>query len=161
MLSRLAHFLLLTGVARPEQWAARVVGIQDGDTLTVLRGKEQIKIRLDGIDCPEKTQPYGNRAQQKTAELAFDRKVTVVTASKDRYGRTLAVLILPNGRSLNEELLRAGLAWWFRKYAPKNRRLASLEEAARDAGLGLWADPNPVPPWLWRKDQKSTAGAPQ
>ena len=158
MVTRLALFLLLTCAARAEQWTGLVVAIQDGDTITVLRGRDQVKVRLDGIDCPERTQPYGNRAQQKTADLSFNRKVSVITKSKDRYGRTLASVILPNGRSLNEELLRAGLAWWYRKYAPKNRALELLEEAARDARLGLWADPDPTPPWLWRKEQKSPAG---
>ena len=158
MLFKLALILLLTGIASAEQWTGLVVGIQDGDTLTVMHGTVQVRIRLDGIDCPEKAQPYGNRAQQKTAELSFQRKVTVVTTSKDRYGRTLAVVILPNGHALNDELMRAGLAWWYRKYAPKNRSLAQLEETARDAGLGLWADPNPTPPWLWRKETKAPTG---
>ena len=161
MLLRLALFLLLAGVARSEQWTALVVGVHDGDTLTVLRGRVQVKVRLDGIDCPEKAQPYGNRAQRKTAELTFDRTVTVLTTKKDRYGRTLAVIILPNGHSLNDELLRAGLAWWFRQYAPRDRSLACLEETARDARLGLWADSDPVPPWLWRKEKKTAGGASQ
>lgn len=134
-----------------------MVGIQDGDTLTVLRGKVQVRVRLHGIDCPERAQPYGTRAQQKTADLAFGNTVTVETRAKDRYGRTLAVIVLPNGHSLNRELLRAGLAWWYRQYAPRDRALAQLEETARDAGLGLWGDPEPVPPWLWRK-QKKTMG---
>lgn len=155
MLTRLALCLLLTGFARAEQWTGLVVSIHDGDTITVLRGREQVKVRLDGIDCPERAQPYGNRAQQKTAELALQRKVTVIATSKDRYGRTLATIILPGGRALNEELLRAGLAWWYRKYAPRKRTLELLEEAARDARLGLWADPDPTPPWLWRKEKKS------
>lgn len=161
MLLRLALFLLLAGATRAEQWTGLVVAIQDGDSITVLRGKEQVKVRLDGIDCPEKAQPYGNRAEQKTAELAFNRKVTVLTTKKDRFGRTLALITLPNGHSLNEELLRAGLAWWYRKYAPKDRNLALLEEAARDAGLGLWADPSPTPPWLWRKEKKALSRSSQ
>ncbi len=156
MLSKFALLLLLTSVAKPEQWTGLVVDIQDGDTLTVLRGQTQVKVRLDGIDCPEKAQPFGNRAKQKTAELAFQRSVTVVTAKSDRYGRTLAIVILPNGHSLNDELVRSGLAWWYRKYAKKNRSLQRLEETARDAGLGLWVDPDPTPPWLWRKETKNT-----
>lgn len=154
MLSRLALVLLLAGVARSEHWTGLVVGVQDGDTLTVLRGNVRIKVRLDGIDCPEKAQPFGNRAQEKTAGLAFGHKVTVRTHEMDRYGRTLAVIILPDGHVLNNELVRAGLAWWYRKYAPRDRALARLEEAARDSGLGLWSDPDPVPPWLWRKEKK-------
>ena len=161
MLSKLALCLLLTSAAAPEQWTGLVVEVQDGDTLTVLRGKAQIKVRLDGIDCPEKAQPFGNRAKQKTAELALRRDVTVVTAKSDRYGRTLAVVILPNGHSLNDELVRSGLAWWYRKYAPKNRALQRLEETARDSALGLWSDPAPTPPWLWRKESKAMGAASQ
>jgi len=153
VLNRLALAVLLTCSAWAEQWTGLVVGIQDGDTLTVLRGKEQVKVRLDGIDCPEKAQPFGDRAKQKTAYLSFNRQVTVISSKKDRFGRVLAVILLPNGHPLNDELLRAGLAWWYRKYAPKNLRFVQLEETARDAGLGLWADPHPVPPWLWRKEK--------
>lgn len=161
MLSRLALLLLLAGAAKSEQWTGLVVGIQDGDTLTVLRGKVQVKVRLDGIDCPERAQPYGTRAQQKTANLVFAHTVTVKTRAKDRYGRTLAVILLPNGRSLNQELLRVGLAWWYRQYAPRDRALAQLEETARDNGRGLWGDPDPIPPWLWRKQKKAIGRAVQ
>ncbi|MDP1946867.1 MAG: thermonuclease family protein [Nitrospirota bacterium] len=161
MLTNLALLLLLAGAASPQQWTGRVVGIQDGDTLTVLRGATQIKIRLHGIDCPETAQPFGSRAQQKTAELAFGRTVIVQPGKADRYGRTLAVVILPNGHSLNDELLRAGLAWWYRQYAPKERALARLEDAAREAHLGLWADQDPTPPWLWRKAKKAISRASQ
>jgi endonuclease YncB( thermonuclease family) len=150
---------MLAAVAAVAQWRGRVAGVHDGDTLTVLRGKTQVKVRLDGIDCPENGQAFGAKAQEKTSELAFGRVVEVRETGRDRYGRTLARIVLPEGRVLNDELVRAGLAWWYRQYAPKDRRLEALEEEARDAGRGLWADAEPVAPWLWRKERKHATAA--
>jgi micrococcal nuclease len=130
---------------------AKVVGISDGDTLTVLTAnKTQVKIRLHGIDCPESGQDFGSRAKEATSELTFGKKVTIHPRDTDRYGRTVADVILPDGRSLNHELVSAGYAWWFRKYATNDRDLARLEADARTARRGLWAALNPVPPWDWR-----------
>lgn len=134
----------------PAPWRGRVVRILDGDTLEVLRQKQAVRIRLYGIDCPEKRQPYGTRAKQFTADLAFGKDVTVQERSRDRYERAVAEILLPDGHSLNRELVRAGLAWWYRKYAPHESGLAELEEQARDQRRGLWADDDPTPPWLWR-----------
>lgn len=102
----------------------------------------------------QKRQPFGTRAKEYTSELAFGQEVTVYGDGRDRYGRTLAEVRLPDGRSLNQALLRAGLAWWFRKYS-KDLRLGELERQARDAKLGLWAEPHPVPPWEWRTRMKT------
>jgi micrococcal nuclease len=130
---------------------ATVVSVADGDTLTVLRDQTQVRIRLHGIDAPEKGQPFGTRAKAFTAELAHGLRVRVEPTDRDRYGRVVADVILPDGRNLNRELIRAGLAWWFRRYAPKDGELARLEDEARGARRGLWADPHPVPPWDWRR----------
>ena len=134
-----------------EEFSGKVVGVSDGDTITVLQNRTPIKVRLHGIDCPEIGQDFGSRAKAFTSELVFGQVVKVVPRDTDRYGRTVADIILADGRILNHELVRAGLAWWYRKYAPDIGTLAELEAAARDAKRGLWSQPNPVPPWEWRK----------
>lgn len=131
-----------------------VVGVSDGDTITVLDGQKPRKVRLARIDCPEKAQPFGQRAKQFTAQLAFRKEVTVEVRGKEFYNRVLAEVILPDGRSLNEELVRAGLAWWYRKYAPHDKQLAALEESARRAKRGVWSLGNPAPPWKFRSTAK-------
>jgi endonuclease YncB( thermonuclease family) len=136
--------------AWPDEFSARVIGVTDGDTLTVLRDKSRVKIRLHGIDCPESGQDFGTQAKKKTSELAFGQVVKVQEHGLDRYGRTVADVILPAGRSLNQELVGQGFAWWFRKYAPHDSKLSQLEAEARAAKRGLWSQPNPIPPWEWR-----------
>ena len=110
------------------------------------------RIRLHGIDCPEKRQAFGNRAKQFTSNLVFAKTVTVQALDRDRYGRTVGVVLLPDGRSLNHELVRAGLAWMYRRYT-NDQSLSDLEEEARVARRGLWAEPDPIPPWEGRKMQ--------
>ena len=139
-----------------EQFRGRVVGVSDGDTIIVLRERHPEKIRLQGIDAPEKGQPFGERAKQFASRLTFDREVTVRVNGRDRYRRTIAEIVLPDGRSLNQELVRAGYAWWYRRYA-NDSVLANLELQARADRAGLWAGPNPVPPWEWRKIERSLA----
>ncbi len=127
-----------------------MVGVSDGDTITVLHSGKGERIRLHGIDCPEKRQAFGKRAKQLTSNLVFGKTVTVQVVDRDRYGRTVAEVLLPDGRSLNRELVRAGFAWWYWRYTPDDETLAQLEREARAAKRGLWADPNPIPPWQWR-----------
>ena len=131
-------------------FTGKVIGVSDGDTITVLYQGYPQKIRLEGIDCPEKAQAYGQRAKQFTSDLAFSKVVTVRGVEKrDRYGRVLGEVILPDGRSLNHELLRAGFAWWYRKYS-KDLQLERMESEARSAKKGLWTEQAPIPPWEWR-----------
>ena len=132
-------------------FTGRVVGIIDGDTLEVLRNTHSEYIRLSGIDCPEKGQAYGNNAKQATSALAFGKEVTIQTHGKDKYKRTLGDVILPDGMNLNQELVKQGWCWWYRTYAPGDTVLEGLEKETREAKKGLWADPQPVPPWEWRK----------
>lgn len=127
----------------------KVVGVIDGDSIRVVYEGKAEQIRLIGIDCPEKRPPFGTRAKEYTSELAFGQEARVYGKTRDPYGRMLAEVLLPNGGSLNEELVKAGLAWWFRKYS-KELQLGELERQAREAKRGLWAEPNPVPPWEWR-----------
>lgn len=132
-------------------WSGRVVRVADGDTLEVLRGRETVRVRLHGVDCPELGQAYGQRARQRTGELAMGRAVEVREVERDRFGRVVAEVLLPGGESLNRKLVAEGLAWWFRDYAPRDVELRLLEEKAREARRGLWADPRPEPPWKWRR----------
>jgi endonuclease YncB( thermonuclease family) len=132
-------------------FSGRVVSIADGDTITVLRGREQIRVRLHGIDCPERQQAFGTRARQFTGELAAGKTVTVRVTDTDRHGRTVGEVILPDGRNLNHELVKAGLACWYRKYAPGDRVPETLEEEARKEALRLRSEATPVPPLVWRK----------
>ena len=133
---------VITLPARGSEFSARVVGISDGDTITVLTAdKTQQRIRLFGIDAPETGQDFGGRAKQAASGLAFGKQVTVRVRDKDRYGRTVAEVILPDGRSLNHELVKDGLAWWYRSYAPTDTELARLESEARTAKRGLWSQP--------------------
>jgi endonuclease YncB( thermonuclease family) len=159
----LALFLVLLAVTPNDaaDFSAKVVGISDGDTLTVLKAdRTQVKIRLHGIDAPEAGQDFSTRSKQAASELAFGKSVTIARRDTDRYGRMVAEVVLPDGRSLNRELVRGGFAWWFRRYAPDDRDLERLEAEAREARRGLWSQPNPIPPWGWRegKGQPATAG---
>ncbi len=142
-------FALLASQALAADFTGRVVGVSDGDTITVLHNGKGERIRLHGIDCPEKRQAFGNRAKQFTSNLVFAKTVTVQFVDRDRYGRTVGVVLLPDGRSLNHELVRAGLAWMYRRYS-NDQSLSDLEEEAQGARRGLWADPHAVPPWEWR-----------
>ena len=149
----LCSTLVSLAAAEPE-WNGEVVGITDGDTLSVLRYGHAVKIRLHGIDAPEKRQAFGARAKQYASDLAFAGIVRVKPLDTDRYGRTVAEVILPDGRSLNYEMVRAGLAWWYRKYAPSDDKLKDLETEARKERRGLWADADPIAPWEWRKHSR-------
>ncbi len=131
-----------------------MVGVTDGDTITVMHNGVGERIRLNGIDCPEKRQAFGNRAKQFASALVFGKTVTVQDHGRDRYGRTIGDVRLPDGRVLNHELVQEGLAWWYRKYAPDDGTLAQLEADATAAKRGLWADAEPVPPWAWRMTRK-------
>ena len=139
-----------TAPARPAAQAGQVVRIRDGDSIVVLDGGAQLEVRLHGVDAPELGQAYGRRAKSFAGDLAFGRRVELKPRGKDSYGRTLAEVILPDGRSLNRELVSAGLAWWYRQYTD-DADLAAREQEARAARRGLWADAAPVPPWEWRE----------
>ena len=135
-------------------FSGQVVSVLDGDTIEVLHNNRAERIRLNGIDCPEKGQAYGKRAKQAASELVFGKEVTLQSYGKDKYGRTIADVLLPDGTNVNHELVKQGSCWWYRKYAPGNVILEELERRARASGLGLWADPHPVPPWIYRKARR-------
>ncbi|MFH1067564.1 MAG: thermonuclease family protein [bacterium] len=129
-------------------FTGRVVGVSDGDTMEVMKGRRAVKIRLYGIDCPEKSQPFGQRAKQFTSSFAFGKTARVESKEKDQYNRFVAEVFVDN-KSLNAALVENGLAWAYRHYTTK---FVPLEEQARQAKRGLWADPNPTPPWEFRRN---------
>ena len=139
--------------AAGSEYHGEVVRILDGDTIEVLHTQRPERVRLRGIDCPEKGQAFGKRAKQAVSELAFGKDVGLSTngKAKDRNKRILAAVILPDGTDLNHTLVKDGWCWWYRKYAPGDTVLEGLEMEAREARRGLWVDPHPVPPWEWRK----------
>jgi endonuclease YncB( thermonuclease family) len=149
------------GAPAEAPFQARVVRVLDGDTLEVLEVRDGVRIprrlRLHGIDCPEKTQPFGQRAKTAALELSGGKTVRVLPRDRDRYGRTIAEVELPDGKSLNRELVRLGLAWWYRKYAPRDAELERLEAEARAAKRGLWSLPEPQPPWEFRQARRGKA----
>jgi len=109
---------------------------------------------LNGIDCPEKGQAYGKKAKQAASELVFGKEVTLQTCGKDKYGRTIADVLLPDGTNVNHTLVKEGWCWLYRKYAPGDTVLEGLEKDAREAKKGLWVDPAPIPPWVYRKARR-------
>jgi len=130
-------------------WSGKVVGISDGDTISVMREGRAEKIRLAEIDCPEKSQPFGNKAKRLTSDLCFGKIVLVKPVTVDKYGRTVARVILSDNHNLGEDLISAGLAWHYKQYSSSSR-LAQLETEAKTARLGIWSEPTPIPPWEWR-----------
>lgn len=140
----------------------RVVAVSDGDTLTVLTAAdEEVKVRLAGIDTPEARQPYGARARQQLAELAFRRPVRVEVEGTDRYGRAVG-RVHAGGRDVNAEMVRLGGGWVYRQYS-RDRALLDLEQEARDARRGLWSLPEAdrVPPWAWRRAHQEGPSTPR
>lgn len=132
----------------------RVVRVADGDTLSILdRNNTQHKIRLHGIDTPEREQRYGRAAWDALEAMVDGKTVSVVVLGEDQYGRTDGTVYLGD-RNINLAMVAGGHAWWYRYYAPHNRLLAATEEKARKERLGLWAQPDPVPPWDWRREQR-------
>ena len=129
----------------------KVVGVTDGDTIKILTPeRQQVKVRLYGIDAPEKKQPYGTAAKRYLADLIAGKTVQIEERGKDRYKRVLGVAYL-DGRDVNEILVLNGYAWAFTKYS---KIYESQEWQARSKGLGLWRDKNPIRPEIWRKNKQ-------
>ncbi len=126
--------------------------IEDGDTIEVLHSLRAERIRLHGVDAPEKSQAFGSRARQFTAGMVFGLIVTVRAKGRDRYGRTVAEIALPDGRILNRELVANGFAWHYKRYS-SYLDLARLEATARAQKRGLWVDAHPIAPWEFRRSE--------
>ncbi len=142
-------------LAHSETINGRVVGISDGDTLTVLDASNtQFKIRLAAIDAPEKAQAFGQRGKQQLSDLCYGKSAIVKVVSTDRYGRTVGDIDCA-GINANEAMIQTGLAWVYRKYAKGYGHLYALEDEARNTRRGLWVDSNPVAPWDFRKAKRN------
>lgn len=142
-------FALAVSFSASADFTGQVVGVADGDSITVLRDREQVKVRLVDIDAPESVQPFGNRSKQALEALVKGQAVLVVERGKDRYQRTLG-RIYRGDLDVNAEQVREGMAWVYRQYA-RDATLYPIEAEAREQKRGLWRDPEPVPPWEWRK----------
>ena len=153
-LKRISIFVLmmfsLSGLA-DENIYGRVVSVADGDTLTILDAEfQQHKVRLAGIDAPEKAMPFGQVSKQKLAEICFEKQAEITIVNIDRYGRTVGDVVC-DGVHANEEMVKAGYAWVYRHYDRGFEAFYPLEQEAKDAKLGLWSDSEPTPPWQWRR----------
>jgi micrococcal nuclease len=149
--STLGFFISPFSAALALDFTGPVVSVLDGDTIEVLYKRHPERIRLSGLDCPEKGQAYGKHAKHAASELVYGKEVTLQTHGFDKYGRTLADVLLSDGTNVNHALVKDGWCWWYRKYAPGDTVLEGLEKDAREARKGLWADPHPMPPWEWRR----------
>lgn len=148
----------------------QVVAVSDGDTVTVLDAERtQHKIRLSGIDAPEKAQAFGERSKQNLWRLVHGKPVDVQWYKRDRFGRIVGRVLVaeaacqshdcPKTVDAGLDQIDAGLAWWYRDYAKDQsgedaQRYRLAEEDARRSNVGLWAEPEPVPPWDWRREKK-------
>lgn len=130
------------------EFVALVIGVHDGDTITVLADSRRERVRLFGIDAPERAQPHGVAAWQALASRVAGRRVRVVERGRDRFGRLLAVVHVER-IDVNADMIRSGHAWVFGR-ADADPRLVALEARARTARRGLWRDPQALPPWQWR-----------
>ena len=158
---------LLLALPACADFTGKVVKVADGDTITVLHDDERVKIRLSGIDAPEKAQPFGNDARQNMTDMVFGKEVHVEERKKDRYGRTIGRVWIaaaeckaspacPMTLDVSLALLAQELAWHYKKYEtdqpPEERgQYGRAEEEARSTQAGLWRDADPVPPWEWRR----------
>ena len=132
----------------------KVIAITDGDTFKLLTADSiQIKVRLANIDCPERKQPFSNKAKQFVSEAIFNKTITLHVLKKDRYRRFISNVIYDDTLSLCHELVKNGLAWHYVKYS-KDTTLQKLEDNARLNKIGLWQDTKAVAPWQWRDNKK-------
>jgi endonuclease YncB( thermonuclease family) len=150
---------LCASPAQSDTLEAHIVKVSDGDTVTARDStKSQHKVRLMGIDAPEKAQPFGNRSKQSLSDLAYDQDLTIQWIKKDRYGRLVGKLISNDGKDINLQQIQRGMAWHYKQYQkeqnPEDRRLyAKAEEDAQGKRLGLWMDDQPVTPWEFRRSK--------
>jgi len=130
--------------------SGKVISIIDGDTYDILiQGNETIRVRMEGIDAPEKGMPFYKKSKKYLSEICFNKQVTMKITGNDKYNRILALTYLEDGKELSYEMLKAGLAWHFKKYN-SDSELSDLEIEARHLRKGLWIEENPMTPWTNR-----------
>lgn len=153
---------LIAGPAAADLLAGKVVGVSDGDTVTVLTEEHvQVKVRIAGIDAPEKGQPFGQAAKSSMSGCAFGKQAQVEWKKLDRYGRTIGKLTV-DGLDCGRRQVEMGFAWHYKAYAREQlaedrQAYAKAETAARAASKGLWRDAHPTPPWDYRHPARSEA----
>lgn len=157
-------FLMVSAICLAQDFSGKVIGVSDGDTIKVLdENKVEHKIRLYGIDAPEKKQPFGQRAKQHLSEMVFGKNVRVNVVNKDRYGREVGIIFCLGNNcrdrewSANIRMISDGYAWAYLQYikALEDRVLyGDTQWAAKNERRGLWIDQNPTPPWEYRKSKK-------
>lgn len=142
----------------------QVIKVSDGDTLNIQKvenGKfvgEMLRIRMYGMDAPEKSQDYGSESRQALEKLVTGKNLSVEVKNKDRYGRTVAI-IYANGKNVNEEMVKTGNAWWYQEYAKKDTQFEKYQENAKQKKLGLFSRKGYTEPWNYRKEKKAAASS--
>jgi micrococcal nuclease len=150
--------LCVNASAFGEEFFARVIVVLDGDTVLIRRSNGLVKIRLAGIDAPEKEQAYGADSKRSLSDMVMGRQVKIASEATDQYGRMVAHLSI-NGLDVNAEQIRRGMAWEYSSYH-SNKALIALQNEAKQVPRGLWAQSDPTPPWEWRKLHPSTQAGP-
>lgn len=140
-------------ICSAETFTGRVVAITDGDTLAVFMQGAPIRVRIADVDAPERGQPFSRKAREALSSLCRRTEATVEPVATDRWRRTVG-RVTCDGVDAGSHLVRLGLAWTYTKYAPEDSELHQIEREARDAGVGLWVEPAPTPPWDWRSAQR-------
>ena len=165
MIASLLACAFLSQPVAAETLVGRIIGVADGDTLTLLdSSKQSHKIRLSGIDAPEKKQAFGQQSKLGLSNLAYGRQAIAECPKRDRYQRAVCVVTIA-GKDVGLQPIHLGLAWWYQSYAreqrPQERRdYERAEQVAREAQRGLWRERSPIPPWEWRHDRRAlTANA--
>ncbi len=158
----LCFLVFLSIAAFADSLTGKVVRLADGDSITVLDNNIEHKIRLQGIDAPERKQAFGNASRKHLASLVAGKEVTVKCVKRDRYGRIVG-FVLVDGHDVNLAQVKAGMAWFYRYYqlelSPEDRRrYAKAENQARTDRLRLWLHKNPMPPWAWRRLNRHGCG---
>ncbi len=150
---------LVAHVALADTIEGEVVRVADGDTLTIRTSQPlDYRIRISGIDAPEKGQPFGNRSKQNLAQLALNKQAQLDCYKTDRYQRKVCRVFVEGG-DVGLEQVRGGAAWWYRAYAKEQtaaerRDYGEAEDQAKAAKVGLWREQDPVPPWEWRAEKR-------
>lgn len=153
-------FIGFTSLVQARTLVGHVVGVTDGDTITILDATQtQYKIRLAGIDAPEKKQAFGQASKKSLSDLVFDKVVSIIYDKQDQYGRTVGKVMV-NGKDANLEQVKRGMAWFYKKYQNEmvlDDRLDYLhaQEAAESSNVGLWVDDDAIAPWDFRKRRKT------
>jgi endonuclease YncB( thermonuclease family) len=151
------YVVLIAFLLSPPAYAAEisghVVAVADGDTITLLVDRQQVRVRLADIDAPERKQAFGNRSRQSLHGLCHGKSASIEVSGKDRYGRVIGTATC-DSQNANAEQVRRGMAWVYDRYAHKDSPLYALQEMAKATKAGLWVDAEPVPPWDWRRSKQ-------